>query len=305
MKVEQKLLRGVEVKSEAEGLVSAVFSTFNVVDRDGDVVLPGAFKSGAPVRISAYGHGSWNGMLPVGKGNITTNDREAVLTGRFFMDTQAGRETFTVVKELGELGEWSYSLENVVAKEGLWQGRKARIISRVDVHEVSPVLKGASIGTRTLATKDATRAEMTAIRDSLFGEEGGARRELEREYLKMVKTSSLVLYRGEAVQTQDDHREPIPEGRIPERIRGLAKAAAKLAADHLGIEAPQVFWYEDRTGQTLGYAYQGYGGEIWIRHDLRGRELLRVAAHEVSHCKGYGEPEAQTYERTFIEEVLV
>ncbi len=300
--MEHKTLRGVEVKSEAEGTVTAVFSTLNVIDRDGDVILPGAFKSGSPVRISAYGHGSWTGALPVGKGTISATDREAVLTGRFFMDTQAGRETFTVVKELGELGEWSYSLENVVAKQGQWEGRRARIISSVDVHEVSPVLKGASIGTRTLAMKDSTRAEMLAIRGSLFGDEQ-ARGDLEREYLRMVKIS-LMSCRGSAVQDADDHHEPVPEGRIPARIRELAEAAVKLAADHLGIDPPAVFWYKDRTGQSLGRAYQGYGGELWLRADLRGRELVRVVAHEVSHCKGYGEPEAQAYETTFFKEVF-
>ena len=36
----------LEFKQEAEGKVSAVFSVFNNLDSDGDVVLPGAIKSG-------------------------------------------------------------------------------------------------------------------------------------------------------------------------------------------------------------------------------------------------------------------
>jgi hypothetical protein len=36
--------------------VSAVFATFGVIDRDGDLALPGAFEDGAEVDISSYGH---------------------------------------------------------------------------------------------------------------------------------------------------------------------------------------------------------------------------------------------------------
>ncbi len=36
----------LELKSDAEGKVSAVFSVFNSLDSDGDIVLPGSIKSG-------------------------------------------------------------------------------------------------------------------------------------------------------------------------------------------------------------------------------------------------------------------
>lgn len=148
-----KQLSHVQVKDAAKGTVTAVFSTLNVVDSDGDVTLPGAFTDGAKVRISAYGHRSWTGDLPVGKGTISEKDDEAILDGQFFLDTTAGRDTFTTVKELGELQEWSYSLENVRSKMGEFEGREVRFLEKIDVTEVSPVLKGAGVGTRTLAVK--------------------------------------------------------------------------------------------------------------------------------------------------------
>lgn len=153
--METKRLGLVEVKSAAEGIVSAAFSTFNVIDHDQDVTLPGAFKDGQPVRISAFNHGSWGmgGALPVGKGVIRTTDAEAILEGQFFLNTAAGRDTFETVKELGALGEWSYSLHNVTAELGEWDGQPVRIIKAVDVHEVSPVLQGAGVNTRTLGVK--------------------------------------------------------------------------------------------------------------------------------------------------------
>lgn len=143
----------VEVKDADKGQVSAIFSTFNVVDSDGDVTLPGAFADGAPVRISAYGHTTWQGALPVGKGTVRTTGTEAILEGQFFMDTTAGRDTFAVVKEMGGLQEWSYGFDIDEADQGERDGQMVRILRSLTVHEVSPVLLGAGVGTRTLAVK--------------------------------------------------------------------------------------------------------------------------------------------------------
>lgn len=146
----------VKLENADKGEVTAVFSTFNVIDKDGDVTLPGAFKDGAEALISAYGHTSWQGALPVGKGKIHTNSREAIFKGQFFMDTQAGRDTFTVVKELGERQEWSYGFDVIDAESGDMDGQRVQFLKSLDVHEVSPVLIGAGVGTRTLAVKSGT-----------------------------------------------------------------------------------------------------------------------------------------------------
>lgn len=144
----------VAFKNDDAGEVEAVFATLNIIDLDGDVILPGAVKDGAPVIISSYGHGSWSGDLPVGKGTVHEVGDELVVKSRFFLDSAPGRDTFATVKGLAEMGEWSWSLQNVVSERGDWDGRDANIISSVGlVKEVSPVFTGAGINTRTLATK--------------------------------------------------------------------------------------------------------------------------------------------------------
>jgi len=148
-----KSLGPIEVKDAAAGEVEAVFSRFGVRDHDGDVTLKEAFVHGHPVKISAYNHGSWEGSLPVGKGHIEVHDDRAVLKGRFFLNTTAGRETFEVVKELGELGEWSYGFTVDDFEHGEFEGKSARFLKKLNVYEVSPVLKGAGIGTQTLSVK--------------------------------------------------------------------------------------------------------------------------------------------------------
>ncbi|MCF6376906.1 hypothetical protein L2K70_04760 [Nocardioides KLBMP 9356] len=148
-----KTITGFTVKSADKGEVEAVFSTFNVIDKDGDVTLPGAIKDGAEVVVSAYGHQSHYGALPVGKGVIRTTETEAKAELKFFLNTTAGRETFEVVKELGPLGEWSYSLHDVISKAGEINGQRVNFLESIFVKEVSPVLIGAGVNTRTLVAK--------------------------------------------------------------------------------------------------------------------------------------------------------
>lgn len=164
--MDTKTFRAVEVKNADRGEVSAVFSTFGVKDHDGDVTEPGFFEDGASVRISAYGHTSWAGALPVGKGTIRVTKGEAVMDGRFFLNTTAGHDTFQVVKELAESQEWSYGFDILDggSRKDSHNGETVRVLGpRKDgsaggkVHEVSPVLLGAGVGTRTLATKGQTR----------------------------------------------------------------------------------------------------------------------------------------------------
>lgn len=154
--METKQLGPVEVKDYDAGVVEAVFSKFNVRDLDGDVLTKDAFIPNTRVKMSAYNHASWeSGHLPVGVGHIEVNDDCAVLKGKFFMNTSVGKETFEVVKGLGDLAEWSFGFTVAEAEFGEFEGKQSRFLKRVNVFEVSPVLKGAGIGTGTLDIKSA------------------------------------------------------------------------------------------------------------------------------------------------------
>lgn len=165
-----KSLSGVEIKSVDRGEVEAVFSTFNVIDKDGDVTFPGAFTEGEQVVISGWKHSLWSGAMPVGTGTIRTTRNEAVLQGQFFMDTAAGREHFGVVKGLGARQEWSYGFDVLHKPETVsFGGRKANALRKLKVHEVSPVWEGAGIGTRTLAVKATQDGEEAASAVTAMG----------------------------------------------------------------------------------------------------------------------------------------
>ena len=74
--------------TEAEGKVEAVFSVFNNVDSDGDVVLPNSLKSfkGLEGEVTIVWSHKWEN--PIGKGTISQDDSKAVFKGEFFMDTE-------------------------------------------------------------------------------------------------------------------------------------------------------------------------------------------------------------------------
>lgn len=144
-----------EVTVKAEGTVEAVFSTYDVIDHDGDVTSKGSFTDGAQVIMSAYNHQSWKGAPPWGFGSIHAGESEAVFKGQFLMGTTHGADGFHTVKALSEQGlqEWSYSLGDVVSHKGMLKGAPARFLDSIVVTEVSPVIKGASIDTRTIGMK--------------------------------------------------------------------------------------------------------------------------------------------------------
>lgn len=147
-----------EVKDAALGLVEAVFAHFNVKDFDDDLTLPSAFENGAKVLISAYGHATWYGAMPVGRGTIRVEEDKAVLVGEFFLNTTAGRDTFEVVKGTGELQEWSYGydvLKTGEITEPMRQAGVRRVLEKLKVYEVSPVMVGAGVDTETLSVKAA------------------------------------------------------------------------------------------------------------------------------------------------------
>lgn len=168
-----KAISRVEIKDAAQGLASAVISTFGVIDKDGDVTAKSTFVDGAPVVVSAYGHTSWDGDLPIGKGHISTTDNEAIVDLQFFMDTAHGLAAFNTIKGLGPLQEWSYSLEDSVRKAGDLDGVACMFIESTVVKEVSPVLRGASIRTRTLDIK--ARKQLASEVEDLLCEAGVTR----------------------------------------------------------------------------------------------------------------------------------
>lgn len=153
--MERKALK-VELDPAKEGAFRATFSGLNVVDSDNDVTLPGAFKSGAPVRIAQWGH-NWSGPV-IGAGLLGADTTKAWADAEFNLKMVAGRENYESVKfdaERHKLQQWSYGYDVLDSEMGQFEGKDVRFLKALEVHEISPVMLGAGVGTATDFIKSA------------------------------------------------------------------------------------------------------------------------------------------------------
>ena len=166
--LEIKSFGAFEIKNAETGEIEAIIATLEVVDRDEDVIAVDAIADGSKVSMSSYGHDVVYGDTPVGKGQLHIEGKKAVFKGRMFLATQRGRETFEVLKEMGGDQQWSFGFRILGSEvpDEAWRKKGARrILTKLDAFEVSPVIVGAGVGTRTVAMKgiaSLTPAEVTA-----------------------------------------------------------------------------------------------------------------------------------------------
>lgn len=225
--IERKAV-SLTLDEEKEGSFIAKIAELNVIDLDGDETKPGAFKDNGEVLVSAYQHGSWMGSLPVGKAVITEEGKNVLATGEFNLKSDAGREHYESVKFSGGLQEWSYGFKVEEADEETRDGQRIRVLKKVKVFEISPVLLGAGVDTGTLAIKAdkktyADHAEMAlaAVTDlvnrteslaDLRRKEGRVLSSKNRERMKKL----LGMLKGVASDLQEllDATEPVDDEKL-------------------------------------------------------------------------------------------
>lgn len=323
--MDRKVFGGhVEVKDSAKGLVTAAFCTFDVVDLDGDIIERAAIPDGAPIRVSAYGHKSWEGALPVGKGIIRTTPTEAIAELQFFMKTDHGRDTFFTVDGMGDLQQWSWGFDVLDAEPATVEGERVRRIKRTQVHEVSPVLLGAGIGTRTLATKSAEDwRSHPALAQAISWFEDHERQEREAsEFLRNIAAKHCLREAKHTLDELNDQRwyhyvrSTDPDG----RLTTLAYATIKMVGDELGIpklKRPSIKWFTSETAEARNRAkktgayllddrlpdvpcpivglWDATDNAIWVAVGQSVPETINTIAHEMAHVAGLPHPEADHY----------
>tara|TARA_B100001996_G_scaffold377938_1_gene361317 strand:- start:44 stop:1330 length:1287 start_codon:yes stop_codon:yes gene_type:complete len=166
----------LEIKDDQKGEVAAVFSVFDSLDSDGDIIKSGAiqsgFKSGDVPMVWAH---KWD--MPIGKGQIVQDEGKATFKGNFFMDTESGKEAYNLVKAMGDLQQWSFGFKvndseyGKYKQEGEEDEVDVRYLKDLTVYEVSPVLVGANQETYTMAIKSNTELVKDVLGHSSFQSE--------------------------------------------------------------------------------------------------------------------------------------
>ena len=140
-------------KATSSGEFEAVIATLGVVDSDGDIIVPGAFGNATVSIMPAHNHGS----VPLGKATMQDRGDKAVAVGKFNLDIQSGKEWHSALKldleNPPSVQEWSFGFRVLDSEDDMRDGEPVRILKRLDVMEISPVLRGAGVNTHTLAVK--------------------------------------------------------------------------------------------------------------------------------------------------------
>ena len=201
--VQRKFFKGVELKADKPGSFIARIATLDVIDKDGDVTLAGAFPVGKTILISAYQHASWSGELPVGKGIIRESGNEVFVDGEFNLNTASGKEHYEAIKFAPDLQEWSYGFKVMeIDDKSPWNDNPKvwRVMKKLDVFEASPVLRGAGVNTATLAVKTDKNHGQT-----LADETGAALAAVQGVIARVKSLADLRRGEGKAAMSESNH----------------------------------------------------------------------------------------------------
>lgn len=191
------------LKQDEDGAIEAVFTTFGVVDKDGDIIERGAFDDG--IRLPLL-HSHRHMDLAIGGGTIQSRGDEGVFAGRFYTEADQGRDAYTTTKALIADGivqevSWGFVVREArMPSDVERQGGALRVITRTEPIEVSLVLRGAGQNTRVLAVKnDAPTLEeqYASLRDDIsdFADRLKARAVLRATEGRPLSKASLALLR--------------------------------------------------------------------------------------------------------------
>ncbi len=153
MKTEYKRVAAALKQVGEAGEFEAVIATFGEIDLDGDIVEHGAFGDATISVLPA--HDAMH--VPLGKAHIEERDKLAVAVGQFNMEIEAARDWHSALKfDLANpppVQEWSWGFRPIEASQDTVDEQTVRRLIELDMREVSPVLRGASVGTGTLSAK--------------------------------------------------------------------------------------------------------------------------------------------------------
>lgn len=147
-----------QLSEKGEGI--AVIATLGAVDKDNDVTLEGAFGDQIVPVVPAH---NWH-EAPLGKASVWEQGSEVVAEFKLNLKTSLGREWYEALRFDLEhppaKQQWSYafSIPEGGAKDGVFENQPVRFLKKLKIHEISPVLLGAGVDTRTVAMKGRAEA---------------------------------------------------------------------------------------------------------------------------------------------------
>lgn len=234
----------LEIKNDEKGEVAAVFSVFDNIDSDGDIVKSGAiksgFKSGDVPMVWAH---KWD--MPIGKGRIEQDDKKATFKGNFFMDTESGREAYNLVKAMGDLQQWSFGFKvddseyGKIKKDGSDEEENVRFLKGLTVYEVSPVLVGANQETYTMAIKSNEELLKAVLGHSTFYDQEAEKEEEVSDAVAEEEVKDKPMEEAELVEA-DEHNSEDGEQEVSAEDESVEKSDSGCGCDNCNCGGTKV-----------------------------------------------------------------
>jgi|CXWL01.1.fsa_nt_gi hypothetical protein len=174
-------LKSLTEEKLAKGMISVVFATMGVWDKDGDMAMPGFYGEQDVALLPTH---DWS-HVPLGKGKTREEGNQAIADIQMNLELQSAKDWLSAIKfdlKVGKpIQEYSYGFKVLEggSRMGEGLGRQGRILQpREDgtpgskIWEVSPVLVGAGEKTGTISAKAAGKTfvdESQAVLDAADG----------------------------------------------------------------------------------------------------------------------------------------
>lgn len=138
---------------DERGVLVGYASKFNVLDQQGDIVMPGAFAASLRKKRGRFPFlFSHDPKQPIGQITEAEEDRRGLkIRVKLALGVQRAQEVYTLMKE-GILKGLSIGFRTV--KEGVDKTRKARLLEELDLWEVSAVVFPANVQATVTGVKD-------------------------------------------------------------------------------------------------------------------------------------------------------
>lgn len=303
--LERKSFR-VECKAAGDaGDFEAAIATLGVVDHDGDIIAPGAFGNATVSIVPAHDHTS----VPLGKARIEERGDKAVAVGKFNLAIPAAKDWHSALRfDLAHppaVQEWSFAFQTLEKRDEVRDGKRFRLLVRLDTMEISPVLRGAGIGTGTLAVKgrlssDPKVAQLqldyadacgewideAEVKAYLARSADRARQASDRaeiECAKWLTTEAAIEF-----DELERQRYRFAYCTVDDRKQRAANTLAELAAGMLGIETPVVkFFRPAGPGERADFGYRSDIVGFTVGGDTcQGKAVIRVRDRDLGAMVG-------------------
>lgn len=203
----------LELRSDAQGLISGYAATFNGIDSYGDTILPGAFaaslKQAKPVMLWAHRQDA-----PIGQWLSLDEDARGLrVSGQLNMRTAAGRDAFEALRA-GDLNGLSIGFR--VPPGGAETRDELRILKSIDLAEISVVTIPADPAARVDSIKAAVKPASSQELQRALQDLGFSRRQ-----------AAAIVQKGFPALAESDAAEA-EEHRIAAAMQTMRAAIAQL-----------------------------------------------------------------------------